>query len=397
MNHFPSVIAMAILGANSMMNFASDFFTTNALESVSTDEISKTTNDNNITRNQEDKVPVPHWKKNIDLSDLGNDVIVKKMTYSPDGRYLAIVVNPMHLQTDIVIWDMEPDKKLSHIHCPYNYGDLSDHQLLWSRDGKVISFGAKHQWQALTGIELPDNPAIGRAARLNKDGSKMLTIVGAIGEPSTIHIYDTANWHLQKRYADGFAVETAAWTAEDKILMGVHVTKEVFGKTFDAHTIGHGPDVALRLLDPAGKEPTRALWFPAVPDDRPDYLPWKQSIDVVLSVSNFARNQIALGAGRLIDGNTLAITSYFSIDDIVHDKVSTGTGGMVFDPLGKYLYIKSAMWFDGSRPVENVIINTATGKQVGTFDGGDEGIAIRSDGRQLAIGNQRSVQILDVQ
>ena len=70
---------------------------------------------------------------------------------------------------------------------------------------------------------------------------------------------------------------------------------------------------------------------------------------------------------------------------------------MVFDPLGNFLYLKAAVWFDGSRPVENVIINTATGKQVATFGGGDEGIAIRSDGRQLAMGNQRSVQILDVQ
>ena len=340
-------------------------------------------------------VPEPKLEKTIDLSDLGPVTsAVKKMTFSPDGRFLAIVDNPTHMKTDIVVWDMLLDRKQSHIHCPFDYGDLWDHDLLWSRDGKVISFGAKRQWDPMTGEDLPDNPAIGRAARLNKDGSKMLTIVGPIGQPSTIHVYDTSTWALQKIYVDGFAVETAAWTAEDKILVGVHVTRETYGKEIDGRSITQVKDVAVRLLDPAGKESTKAVWFPAIPDDRPRYSPWKQAIDVELTVCSFATNKIALGAGRIIDGKTMDILTYYSIEDIVNDKVSTGTGGMVFSPDGKFLFIKAGAWFDGRKPVKNAIIDTATGEQVAQFGGGDVGIAIRPDGRQLAIGNDHSVLIL---
>lgn len=341
-------------------------------------------------------VPVPKLLKTIDLRDLGSTSVVKKMTFSPDGRYLAIVDNPAHMQTDIVVWDLQLDKKQSHIHCPYNYGDLSDHDLLWSRDGKIISFGAKRQWDPMSGEALPDNPAIGRAARLNKDGSKMLTIVGAIGEPSYLHIYDTKDWTLKKIYVDGLAVQTAAWTAEDKILVGVSVTKEVFGKTIDGHTITRGPDVALRLLDPSGMEPIKAVWFPAIPDDRPKYLPWKQATSVDLSVTSFAANIIALGADRFVDGKTLKIISYYTLEELENGS-RAGGGGKVFSPDGRYLYVKDAKWFDNRKPVTNAIIDTSTGKHVAIFDGGDSGISIRPDGRQLAIGNQRSVQILSLQ
>ncbi len=49
----------------------------------------------------------------------------------------------------------------------------------------------------------------------------MLTIVGAIGEPSYIHIYDTPNLGVteSKSMSMGLRLETAAWTAEDKIMV----------------------------------------------------------------------------------------------------------------------------------------------------------------------------------
>ncbi len=343
------------------------------------------------------KVPTPKLQKTIDLSDIGSAVMVKKLSFSPDGHYLAIVVDPEFGKTDIVVWDMEKDKKQSHIHCPYPYGGLRDHDLLWMRDGKVISFGAKRQWNPLTGEALSDNPAIGRGARLNKDGTKMLTIVGTIGDPSTIHIYDTTNWQLQKLYVDGLAVESAAWTAEDKILVGAHNTKETLNTTIDGYTITHGPDVAIRLIDPKGKEASKGIWFPAIPDDRPNYLPYKQAIDVVLSVSNFETNMIALGAGRIIDGKSLRITTYYSIEDIVNNKVATGTGGMVFDPSGKFLYLKNFGWYDNRSPARNSIIDTLKGKELANFTGGFVGIAMHPDGNQLAIGDVDRVLILNLQ
>ena len=341
-------------------------------------------------------VPLPKLQKTIDFDGFISVSVLKKIAFSPDGRYLAIVYNPALSQTDIVVWDVQLDRKQSHIHCPSDYGDLSYLDLLWSRDSKVISFGAKRQWDPMTGDSLPDNPAIGRASRLNKDGSKMLSIVGAIGEPSYIYIYDTKDWTLQKLYVDGLAVQRAAWTAEDKIMVGVNGTKQTVNKTMDGRLLAPF-DVGLRLLDPSGKSPTKSIWFPAVPDDRPRYYPWKQAIDVDLSVSNFAANQIALGIGRIINGKTMDILTYYSIDDIVSDKVSPGVGGMVFSPDGQYLFIKAGAWFDGREPVVNSVIDTHSGKQVAQFGGGDRGIAINPNGKQLAIGNVHSVQIFGLQ
>jgi WD40 repeat protein len=350
--------------------------------------------DGSMTANA--NVPVPKLQKSIDLTDLGPETLrVHKMTFSPDGRYLAIVEKPNLLKIDFVVWDLQLDRMQSHIHYPFTI-DLTNQNLLWSRDGKVISFGAKKQWDAMTGEALPDNPAVGGSARLNMDGSKMLTIVGEVFGPNYIHIYDTRTWALQKVYVDGLAVQTAAWTAEDKILVGVRATKETIGKTIDGYTITHGPDVALRLLDPTGKEPTKAVWFPAIPDDRPRHSPWTQAIDVALSASNFSANQVALGAGRIINGKTMEILTYFSIEDILSNKVSTGTGGMTFSPNGKYLFLKAGTWFDGRKPVINTIVDTTTGRQVAQFGGGDSGIAVNTDGKQLAIGNRHSVQILSL-
>ncbi|NWD66705.1 PD40 domain-containing protein [Pseudomonas gingeri] len=377
MRFFSIVIVLAIFGTIGMANAA------NAVSSESTHAMVNAV------------VPIPRLQKNIDFSDFLSRPIVKKLTFSPDGRYLAIVYRLASSPTDIVVWDMQRDKKQSHIRCLYDYGDMSDHELLWSRDGKIISFGAKRQWDPMTGDSLPDNPAIGRASRLNKDGSKMLTIVGAIGEPSYIYIYNTKDWTLQKLYVDGLAVQRAAWTAEDKIMVGVNGTKKTVNKTIDGRLLAPF-DVGLRLLDPSGKSPTKTIWFPAVPDDRPRYYPWKQAVDVDLSVSNFSANQIALGIGRIINGKTMDILTYYSIDDIVSDKVSPGLGGMVFSVDGKYLFIKAGAWFDGRKPVVNSVIDTRTGKQIAQFGGGDRGIAISPNGQQLAVGDVHSVQIFSL-
>ena len=199
---------------------------------------------------------------------------------------------------------------------------------------------------------------------------------------------------LKKLYADGLGVTTAAWTAQDKILVGVHAG-DMLGKTVDGYTLIHGPDVGLRLIDPTGKEPTKGVWFPAVPDERPHYFPWKQATSVDLSVSSFSRNLVALGDDRLVDGETLNITSYYTLEKFENGS-RAGGGGKVFSPDGQYLYIKDAKWFDNRKPVTNAVIDTSSGRQVALFAGGDTVIAIKPDGGQLAIGNHHSVQLLSL-
>ena len=226
-----------------------------------------------------EQVPIPKLVRTIDLSHIGSVVAVRKLSFSPDSRYLAIVVDPELGKTDIVVWDMEKGKPQSHIHCPYQYGVLADHDLLWSRDGKVISFGAKRQWDPMTGEALPDNPAIGRAARLNKDGTKMLTIVGALGQPSYIHVYDTKTWELQKIYLDGFAAVAANWTADDKIFVNTSLTHELYSQVIDGYQPNDYHDSAYRLIDPTGIEMPKTLWIPAVSTGDPK-APYKYSPDV---------------------------------------------------------------------------------------------------------------------
>lgn len=340
------------------------------------------------------QVPTPKLQRTIDLGDIGSAVAVRKLSFSPDSRYLAIVVDPELGKTDIVVWDMVLGKKQSHIHCPYQYGVLADHDLLWNRDGKVISFGAKRQWDPMTGEALPDNPAIGRAARLNKDGTKMLTIVGAIGEPSYIYIYDTANWALQKLYVDGFTVDSVAWSAEDKIIVGSGLTHDLYSKSIDGYQPKNYHDVALRLLDPKGKEPTRTKWFPAKPTNEPKN-PFEYSFPPGgVGTPDFPINKIFSAKGIIIDGKTL---------DVIYVPYFEGRGAfaMAFSHDGKLLYLRGESFkYGGHAPVTNSIVDIKTGKsllQFGNIPEGGAGFATSSDGLSLALGLVSAVVIYRLQ
>jgi hypothetical protein len=339
-------------------------------------------------------VSTPKLQKTIDLRTAGTAMsTVKKMTFSPDSRYLGIVESPAFLKTDIVVWDLQLDREQSRIHCPSNYADLPDHDLLWSPDGKVISFGAKRQWDPMTGEALPDNPAIGRGARLNKDGSKLLTIVGAIGEPSYIHIYDTKTWALTEIYVDGLVVRTASWTADDRVLAGVGVTKEAVGKALDEHII-QWKDTALRLIDPSGKKPTKAVWFQAAPTGDPKF-PSVAAFPIASQMrSNFATNQVFLAAGKVIDIATLNIHHYRSFDE---DDAAPGALGMGFSLDGRLLYLKGASFLHGDHaPIKNSIVDVNSGTPLLQFDGATDhqgNLAVSPDGERLALGDAYSILV----
>jgi hypothetical protein len=342
------------------------------------------------------KIPVPKLESTIDLSKIASLIAIRTLSYSPDGRYLAIVVSSELSMADIVVWDTELRKKQSYIHCPYQCDVFPGFEPIWLQGGKVISFGAKFQWDALTGQELPNNPAVGRLARLNKNGTKLLTIVGLPSNPSYIHIYDTTTWDLQKLYVDGLYVEAAAWTAEDKILVGLRTTRESLHKTFDGYTIEQGSELALRLIDPTGKDATKGVWFPAVRDERPNNLPWRQENSVDISVTNFQKNLVALGANRLVSGETLEIFTYYSLDQL-KNREAIGGGGKAFSVDGNFLYIKGIKPYDRFRPALNAMIDTNSKKQVSTFSGGLDGIAVNPNGKQLAIGDVVRVRIFSLQ
>ncbi|WP_183085207.1 WD40 repeat domain-containing protein [Trinickia fusca] len=315
---------------------------------------------------------------------------IKKVSFSPDSRYLAIVESPSWLETDISVWDLEQHKEQAHIHCPFNYADSLDDDLLWIHDGKVITFGAKKQWNPMTGEALHDNPAIGRSARLNKDRTKMLTIVGAIGEPTTIHVYDTRTWALQKIELDGLESSVASWTADDKILVSVSVVPASHGKTIDGRVIDWY-DSAVRLIDPSGKSPTKAVWFPPTKMSDQDLA---HSFPIgARTKTNFATNEVVLESGEIVDAATLAIRRYHSFDPTDD---APGSFGYAFSPDGKRIYLKGSTFVEKRKTIDNTIVDTASGKPLVQFSGALDGVAdldASPDGKTLAIGSEHSVLI----
>ena len=340
----------------------------------------------------------PHLVRTIDLSHIGSVVAIRKLSFSPDSRYLGIVLDPEMGKTDIVVWNMETGKPQSHIHCPYQYGVLTDHDLLWSRDGKTISFGAKRQWDPMTGEALPDNPAIGRAARLNKDGSKMLTIVGALGQPSYIHVYDTQTWEVQKIYLDGFVAISANWTAKGKIFVNTSLSHALYSKSIDGYQPQTSYDKAYRLLDPTGNNMAKTLWLKArETGDAKEPFTYSADAGVVVGI-NPETNQIILGSGIVLDGETLDINR--SYQDFLR-KIFDGELGFLISNDGKRMYTKGALFKYGDhKSTPNRVIDFSSNKVIAEFDAlvdhGD-GFSLGADGKSLAIANSKSVQIYQVQ
>jgi WD40 repeat protein len=312
--------------------------------------------------------------------------IVKKMSFSPDGRFLGLVVTTSESPTDIVVWDVKANKEQARIHFDQVYADMPWEKLLWLQGGKVVTFGAKWQWDAMTGKALPDNPATGGMARLNKDGTKMLTVSGTLGDPSTIHVYDTKTWAERKIDMDGLYVGAAAWTATDKIIVTASATAESKGKVVDGHRVELW-DTTIRLIDPTGKTPARDAWFAGVSTGDPKF-PLRNAFSVESELEpSFGTNQVFDESGRVIDSETLAVRPFWDED----------WGGIAVSMDGRWLFTKGVTSVDPKlKPVPNTIVDTATREAVSRFTGGMEhlgGIAVSRDGELLAIGDENSVYL----
>ena len=321
---------------------------------------------------------------------------VETMSFSPDGRYLGIVESTSDDVIDIVVWNVERNKEQTRIRCGRDDTDSTLDRLLWLQGGKVVTFGAGAQWDAMTGNRLADNAAMGAMARLNKDGTRMLTVSGAPGEPSTIHVYDVKTWAEQNVDAGGLHVDAASWTSDDKVMVTVEATSRTNGTTVDGHSV-EWDDTALRLLDPAGKTAAKGVWFNAIKTGNPQW-PTKVAFPVdAVMVPNFATNSVFLDSGRIIDGRTLAVRPYRSF---YKDDVSPGGLGMALSPDGKWLYLKGAVFADPTHPsTKNSIVDTASGLPVLPFTGGDVhagDMAASPDGRWLAVGDEDSVFMFDM-
>ncbi|MGN5479471.1 hypothetical protein ACTMU2_29015 [Cupriavidus basilensis] len=148
---------------------------------------------------------------------------------------------------------------------------------------------------------------------------------------------------------------------------GLRLQGEAYGNTIDGYAIAHWEDTAIRLLDPSGSQPTKAVWFPARPADNQKF-PFNYSFPVGSKMqSNFATNRVFLDAGFIIDAATLNIRRFYSVDK---EDIAPGAFGMGFSPDGHLLYLKGASFSHGEHtPIKNSILDVGAGKVLVQFDG----------------------------
>jgi WD40 repeat protein len=322
---------------------------------------------------------------------------VAKLAFSPDSQYLAIAGTSSSGFSHVIIWDMAKNKRQSLIPCADIYATESDSHLMWL--GDTILLGSRGRWNAMTGETLPNPVDSWGNARLNKDGSKLLTIQHYDkGQSSYINIYDTKTWALKQLSVDGLSVERAFWTADDKVIATASPMRKVWGTSIERH-IAKSYDVALLRLDPSGEEPTKWRWFPAEPTGKPkpnDFIYSFPSLED--GISNFVTNEIFLGDGQIIDGKTLAIRRYHSFDETM---IAPGAYGMDLSPDGHLLYLKGKAYKKGGY-YKNSIVDAVSGKPILKFSGAMKAghltaLAVSPDGIRLAMSSGDTIFIINFQ
>ncbi len=143
----------------------------------------------------------------------------------------------------------------------------------------------------------------------------------------------------------------------------------------------------LRLIDPAGNTPSRSVLVPAIPPATPGHWP-RQAMGLLESSVNFATNKI-MTENYIVDGRSLEIFQYANDEDIRTGKIPA-TLEPQFSPDGKYIYLLGSN-MDGT--AKSLVVEAISGKPLTTFPGGHGGIAISADGRKLAVGNGRAVDL----
>lgn len=366
-------------------------------------------------------LPTISADKTIDLGAIegGKKVTVMGAAYSPNGNYLAIWDVAGVAATHIIVWDLKSNKLQSHTdRLREDFGIYPNAVLTWTPDNKYITFGWGGQkkpiqfWDPMTGKldhEVPPYVAA-TSLQFNKDGTKALASPGIGGNPK-FRIYDTKTWSYQEFNEGEMYVGGVAWAPDGQVVAVGYwhgTTREGVGsvrgeKSDDGQAIKVN-DLIARLIDPAGHLADRTkVLIPSMPktvsSGNKEFTYYQsQTQSPLFVVSSLSGEVIAVGLGNLLNGSTLNMRIYATNADIREHKVPIAMQprNIAISPDGRYLYLKGDARDESSDAARNLVIDTQTGSQLLWFHGGVGGIAIRRDGRQLAVGDGDSVKLFNI-
>lgn len=331
---------------------------------------------------------------------------VMGLSFAPSGRYLAILVSGT--SDAIVVWDVVRDRRVCEI---TDLGGIhfkeTNARLQWTSRG-WMSFGLStgkqpiYFWNPETGeVEKSVSNVAGLPLNLDRAGARAATVLPP--SKDTLHrvrIYDTASWAPTEFPTYPIQPHAVAWTSEDALLV-------VGGWTPDARSAGqdeqpksafHINDEVAQLFDGNGKAisnpvlVSRAREIPSGNGARVYYV--SSMLAPYFAISDAKRDLFAYGVGKLIRVAPLGVISY---DDSFGSATQPNAGAsanLSLSPDGRRLFWTSAAKSDDVQ--KNIVLDTSTGKIIGSFAGGHWGIAIGPDGKLIALGKKSSVELLTI-